>query len=62
MSAAEEENEDHHSSAASIEKKEVLNHMARLDYNIDTKQGGTLISFYQDYLDYLEEEDLVDPS
>lgn len=41
--------------------RKVLDHMARLDFNIDPKVGSTLISFHHSYLDYLEQEGLVDP-
>ena len=62
MSAAEE---DEHfindAEGQSSNDRKPLDHMARLDYNIDTKTGGTLISFYADFVDYLECEDVVDP-
>jgi hypothetical protein len=40
--------------------KEVLDHMARLDFNVDTEKGGTLISFHIEYQDYLDENYLID--
>jgi len=40
--------------------KEVLDHMARLDFNIDAERGGTLISFHLEYQDYLDENHLID--
>ena len=48
-------------SQSSIGSREVLDNMARLDYNIDVEKGGTLISFHCDYQDYLEENGLIDP-
>ena len=35
--------------------------MARLDLRLDTEKGGTLISFQGLYLDYLDENGLIDP-
>lgn len=41
--------------------RRVLDHMARLDFNIDEEKGANLISFHQSYLDYLDEAGLLDP-
>ena len=41
--------------------KELLNHMARLDFQVKP-EGGTFISFHYEYHDYLEEINCVDPS
>jgi hypothetical protein len=40
--------------------REVLDHMARLDFTIDTEKGGTLISFHMEYQDYLDENYFMD--
>lgn len=40
--------------------KQVIDHMARLDFEVDCKQGGTLISMHCSYLDYLEDNNLVE--
>lgn len=61
MSAAEEDEHFINEEAHSSNDRKALDHMARLDFNIDIKTGGTLISFYADYMDYLEEVDMVDP-
>ena len=37
-----------------------MNHMARLDYNLDSSKGGTLVSFHCDYQDFLDENGLID--
>ena len=39
----------------------MIQHMARLDLRLDTVKGGTLISFQGLYLDYLDENGLIDP-
>jgi len=44
-----------------MQKREVLDHMARLDFELDLKHGATLISIYQAYQSYLEENELMDP-
>lgn len=61
MSAAEEDDHLINEEGQSSTDRKPLDHMARLDYNVDTKTGGTLISFYADFVDYLECEDMVDP-
>ena len=40
--------------------RDVIDHIARLDFKIDA-QGGTLVSFQQEYQDYLDEIGRVDP-
>ncbi len=40
--------------------RDVIDHIARLDFKIDA-QGGTLVSFQQEYQDYLDEIGCVDP-
>ena len=34
--------------------------MVRLDYNIDVEKGGSLISLYCEYQEYLQENNLID--
>jgi hypothetical protein len=46
-------------SDASI-SREVIDHMARLDFKINAA-GGTLISFQYEYNDYLDEIGCLDP-
>ena len=41
--------------------KNIINHMARLDFQINYKEGGTLISMHHSYLDYLEDNNLIEP-
>ena len=41
-------------------QQEVIDHMARLDFKIKP-QGGTLISFQYEYVDYLDEINCIDP-
>ena len=36
-------------SQSSAGSRDVLDHMARLDFNVDTQKGGTLISFHLEY-------------
>lgn len=43
------------------EQREVLSHMARLDFDLELQHGGTLVSIYQAYQGYLEENQLMDP-
>lgn len=38
----------------------VIDHMARLDFDIKP-EGGTLVSFHYEYNDYLDEIGCVDP-
>jgi hypothetical protein len=40
-------------SQSSINGREILENMARLDYSVDIVKGGTLVSYYCDYQDYL---------
>ena len=41
--------------------RSVIDHMARLDFKVK-KEGATLISFHHSYLDYLDDNQLMDPS
>ena len=41
--------------------RKVLDHMARLDFNIDAEKGTKLISFYHSYQDYLDHTGYADP-
>jgi len=40
--------------------KEILDHMARLDFNVKP-EGGTFVSFHFEYNDYLDEIGCIDP-
>lgn len=44
------------------EQREVLTHMARLDFELDLESGATLVSIYQAYQAYLNENNLMDPA
>lgn len=48
-------------SQSSIGDRQILDTMVRLDYNIDVEKGGSLISFYCEYQEYLQENNLIDP-
>ena len=39
----------------------MIDHMARLDFEINPK-GGTLVSFHFEYNDYLDEIGCIDPA
>lgn len=36
--------------------------MARLDFELDLNKGGNLLSIYQAYQSYLDENNLIDPA
>ena len=45
------------------ERAEVLDHNARLYFDLDPNgQGTNLYSFYSEYIDYLDERNLIDVS
>ena len=44
------------------EQREILSNMARLDFELDLQNGATLVSIYQAYQAYLDENDLMDPA
>ena len=47
-------------SQSSQSTREVIDHMARLDFNVKP-EGGTLVSFHFEYHDYLDEIGCMDP-
>lgn len=49
-----------HSSSDVGASCEVIDHMPRLDFKINP-QGGTLISYQYEYVDYLDEISCIDP-
>jgi hypothetical protein len=59
-SAAEDSKIVDAASQSSIGNRQILDCMVRLDYNIDVEKGGSLISLYCEYQDYLQENNLID--
>ena len=49
------------SQTMSVDEREILDRMARLDFDLNTKEGGNLVSFQNDYQDYLDDENMLDP-
>jgi intergrase/recombinase len=58
--AAEDSKIGEAASQSSIGDRQILDYMVRLDYNIDVEKGGSLISLYCEYQEYLQENNLID--